>query len=68
MEKTRTLVPYGASLSLAAIGTGLADKPGWRVIPVNSALPAAAQRLRQLHPDIVLFDLAAAQPDAASHS
>jgi hypothetical protein len=61
----RTLVLYGESLSIAAIGAGLAAKPGWQVISVDAASPAATRRLRRLRPDVLLFDLAAAQPKAA---
>lgn len=64
MEQTRTIVLYGASLSVTAIGAGLAGKPGWQVIPMDSVSPAANWHLRQLHPNVVLFDLAAAQPEA----
>ncbi len=63
MDQTRTLVLYGASLSVAAIGAGLAGKPGWHVIPMEPVSPAATERLLRLRPDVVLFDLAAAQPD-----
>jgi hypothetical protein len=65
MEKMRTVVLYGPSLSVAAIGAGLAEKPGWQVIPLDSVSPAATRRLCRLRPDVVLFDLAAAQPEAA---
>ena len=65
MDQMRTLVLYGASLSVAAIGAGLAGKPGWQVIPLDSVSPAATRRLCRLRPDVVLFDLAAAQPEAA---
>jgi hypothetical protein len=65
MEKMRTVVLYGPSLSVAAIGAGLAGKSGWQVISVDSASPAATRRLCRLRPDVVLFDLAAAQPEAA---
>jgi hypothetical protein len=64
MDQMRTLVLYGASLSVAVIGAGLAGKPGWHMIPMDSVSPDATGRLRRLHPDVVLFDLAAAQPEA----
>lgn len=63
MNQTRTIVLYGASLSITAIGTGLANKLGWQVIPMDSVSPSATERLCQLNPDVLLFDLAAAQPD-----
>ncbi len=65
MKGRRTLVLYGASLSVSAIGAGLAGKPRWDVIPVDSASAAATERLRQLRPDVVLLDLTAARPDTA---
>lgn len=65
MERTRTLMLYGASLSIAAIGAGLADRPGWQVIPVDALFPAATESPRQSHSDVVLSDLAAAHPEAA---
>ncbi len=65
MKGRRTLVLYGASLSVSAIGAGLAGKPGWDVIPVDSASAAATERLRQLGPDVVLFDLTTARPETA---
>ena len=43
MEKTHTIVLYGASLSVAAIGAGLADKPDWHVIPMDAVSPAATR-------------------------
>ncbi len=65
MKGRRTLVLYGASLSVSAIGAALAGKPGWDVIPMDSASAAATERLRQLCPNVILFDLTAARPDAA---
>jgi hypothetical protein len=65
VEKVRILVLCGASLGVSAIGASLADKPGWKVIPTNSESLAAAQCLRQLRPDVVVFDLSAAPPDGA---
>lgn len=63
MEKTHTIVLYGASLSVAAIGAGLAGKPNWHVISMDAVPPAATESLHRLRPDVVLFDLAAARPD-----
>jgi hypothetical protein len=63
MKHVRTIVPYGASLSVSAIAAGLTSRPGRRVIRVDSTSPAAAGRLRRLRPDVILFDLAAAQPE-----
>ena len=65
MDQLRTIVLYGASLSVAAIGASLEGRPGWQVTHLDSVSPDAAQSLRRAHPDVVLFDLAAAQPEAA---
>ncbi len=62
MNQIRTIVLYGDSLSVSAVGAGLETRPDWRVIRVDPASPGASRRLRQLRPDVVLFDLAAAQP------
>jgi hypothetical protein len=65
MKGRRTLVLYGAALSVSAIGAGLAARLGWDVVPLDSASPAATEHMRRLHPDVVLFDVAAARPDTA---
>ena len=63
MTPQRIIVLYGPSLSVAAIGSGLAGQPGWRTITVEPTAPDAARHLRELRPDVVLYDLAAAQPE-----
>ncbi len=63
MEQRRTIVLFGASLSVAAIGASLAAQANWQVVPMDAASPAAAESLHRLRPDVVLFDLAAAWPD-----
>jgi hypothetical protein len=62
MNQMRTVVLYGPSLSIAAIGAGLACRAGWQVIPVEPTSPTATECLRQLRPDVILFDMTAVQP------
>ena len=64
MDRQRAIVLYGNTLSLAAIGAGLDVQPGCTVTQVDSAARDAAERLRSLRPDVLLFNLCAAQPDA----
>ncbi len=58
-----TVILYGNSLALSSIGASLREQAGLRVLPVDAALPDAARQLCELHPDVILFDLATAQPD-----
>jgi hypothetical protein len=63
MEQVRTVVLYGRALSLSAIGASLIARPGWQVEQIDAGLPAPSERLRELRPNAVLFDLAAAHPE-----
>ncbi len=64
MDQVRTIILYGRALSLSAIGANLAARPSWRLEQIDAAAPGASERLRELRPNVVLFDLAAAQPEA----
>ncbi len=59
----RKVALYGNSLLLAGIGARLERRPDLQLISVDAALPSAAHRMSALCPDVVVFDLAAAQPD-----
>jgi len=67
----QTVVLFGSSLVVSSIGASLQGCSGLQVMAVDleasatAAMPSAAQRLAALRPDVVLFDLAAAQPDFA---
>ncbi len=65
MTHTRTVILYGNSLAVSSIGASLRERVGLRVLPVDAALTDAARQLCELHPDIILFDLATARPDFA---
>jgi hypothetical protein len=54
-----TVVLYGNSLALSGVGASLEAHPGLRVVQVA----AAADALSAFEPDVIVFDLAAAQPD-----
>lgn len=54
-----TVVLYGNSLALSGVGASLEAHPGLRIVQVAAAVDA----LSTLEPDVIVFDLAAAQPD-----
>ncbi len=63
--KARTVAIFGCQLSMAAVGARLREKPGIRVRPVQEPTPEALGALEASPPDVILFDLAAAQPSFA---
>jgi hypothetical protein len=65
MPEIRTLVLYGNSLVVSSVGASLQARAGLQVVPLDAALPGVAGQLSALQPDIIIFDLAAAQPDFA---
>jgi hypothetical protein len=60
----QTVVLYGNSLIVSSIGASLQGCPGLQVLPVDPANPDTNQHLLSFQPDIILFDLAAIQPDS----
>ena len=65
MPETRTVVLYGNSLVVSSIGASLQCRAGLRVLPLDAALPDAAQQLSALQPDVIIFDLATTLPNDA---
>jgi hypothetical protein len=61
----RTVALYGNSLVVSSIGASLQGRAGLQVLSVDAALPDAASQLGALQPDVIIFDLAVAQPDFA---
>jgi len=57
MKKQRCVVLYGNSLFIAGVEASLKDQPDWKVMRVDTALDNARERLRLLHPDVVIFDM-----------
>jgi hypothetical protein len=63
MEKQRVIL-YGKSVILGSVGAGLRDVAGLEIVALDTPLPTK-QRLAELSPDVIIFDLAAAHPEAA---
>lgn len=57
-----TVVLLGNSLALAGVGASLEGRPDLRVVHAGGA-DAFAEALRELEPDVAVFDMAANQPD-----
>jgi hypothetical protein len=60
-----TVVLYGNSLALSGVGASLEAHPGLRIVRVDAA-DRSSEALRQIEPDVVVFDLATAQPDVVA--
>jgi hypothetical protein len=65
MAAPARLVLYGNSVFLAGIKTELGRHSSLELITIEAGLPGAAERIRDLNPCALLFDLSAAQPDFA---
>ena len=61
----RTVILYGNSLAVPSVGASLRECDGMHVLPVSTGLPDAVSKLIELQPDVVIFDLAATQPNFA---
>lgn len=61
----RTVALYGNSLVISSIGASLQGRAGLEIKCVDATLPDAASWLAALQPDVVIFDLAVAQPEFA---
>jgi hypothetical protein len=64
MERQRRIVLYGKSVIVGSVGASLRDVPGLEIIPL-ALPPRDAKDLGALAPDVIIFDLDAAHPDAA---
>ncbi len=65
MEKKRTVALYGSNLVMSIIGATLQEKPEFQVQQIQGSLPNIIDKLEVPPPDVVLFDLATAQPHFA---
>jgi len=61
----RTVALYGNSLVVSSIGASLQGRAGLQVFSIDATMPDAVSRLGALQPDVVIFDLAMAQPEFA---
>jgi hypothetical protein len=63
--KTRTVALYGGNLVMSSIGTTLHNETGFHVQEFREKLPGSPAKPDADPPDVILFDLLAAQPDFA---
>lgn len=61
----QTVTLYGNSLVVSTIGASLHGCREFQVQHVDPAMPDVKQRLSDLQPDILIFDLAVMRPEAA---
>ncbi len=61
----QTVMLYGNSLVVASVGAGLAGWQNVQLVHVDPAEPGTRRKLSELHPDVVIFDLALLPPQAA---
>lgn len=57
MEKRTQVVVYGSSLHMAGIAASLKADASLEVVWVNSHSPTARQRLNEINPGVIAFDL-----------
>lgn len=62
-EKQQRAILYGDSLILAGVRADLSACPGLEIILLDQPLARPAEQICALRPDVVIFDLQAAQPD-----
>lgn len=63
--KTIRVALYGSNLLLATIGASLQQKPELQIQQIEGTLPTTLESADPTPLDVVLFDLATAQPDFA---
>ena len=63
MQKKRVLL-FGKSVILGTIGASLKHYPDLEIIPISQGLPDAPA-LRDLAPNVILYDIRANQPELA---
>jgi hypothetical protein len=61
----QTVVLYGNSLVVSTFGANLENQPGLRLLRVDPTESDANQRLSEIRPDIVIFDLTIERTDFA---
>ncbi len=65
MKNKRTVALYGSNLVMSTIGASLLERPEFDVQQIQGLLPDFIDKLAAPPPDVILFDLAAAQPHFA---
>lgn len=64
MKSSRQVLLYGNSVILGTVGASLKNYSDLEVTSLSPPFPELA-RLQALSPDVIIFDLQAAQPEAA---
>ncbi len=64
MEVSRRVLFYGNSVILGTLGVNLKKQPQFQVTILLPPFPGK-ERLEELRPDVIFFDLEAAHPEAA---
>jgi len=64
MNKQRRIILYGKSVILGTVGASLQHYPDLEIIRLSPPLPGAKE-LEMLAPEVIIFDIQAAQPDSA---
>lgn len=62
MEKRTRVVVYGSSLNMAGVAASLNSQAGLEVVCVDPHSPAARQRLEELKPAVIAFDMGISSP------
>jgi len=65
VKNKRTVALYGSNLVMSTIGASLQEKPEFQVQQIQGLLPDIIDKLEAPPPDVILFDLAAAEPHFA---
>ena len=65
MENKRRIALYGSNLAMSIIRVSLQEKGEFQVQQIQGLLPDIFDKLKAPPPDVILFDLAAAQPHFA---
>jgi hypothetical protein len=65
VKNKRTVALYGSNLVMSIIGASLREKPEFQVEQIQGSLPDIIDKLEAPPPDVILFDLAVAQPHFA---
>ncbi len=65
VKNKRTVALYGSNLVMSTIGASLQERPEFDVQQIQGLLPDFIDKLAAPPPDVILFDLAAAQPHFA---
>lgn len=57
MNKRTQVVVYGSSLNMAGVAASLKGDAGLEVVRIDSPSPTFHERLKELHPTVIAFDL-----------